>query len=86
LVLVSVSAADEKGAKKQQRIDAGIYAQKEVIKITNQQWKEIAQKGLTEKLLTEKEIVLLQLALSIPHKIPNETQSKLLLDIVKKVR
>lgn len=86
LVLVSVSVADEKVAKKQQRIDAGIYAQKEVINITNQEWKEIAQKGLTKKLLTEKEIVLLQLALSIPHKIPNETQSKSLLDIVKKVK
>ncbi|NGX87413.1 AIPR family protein [Rahnella sp. Lac-M11] len=86
LILLSVSESEAKDAKKRQKIDAGIHAQKEVIKITNQEWKDIAQKGLAEKSLTEKEIVLLQLALSIPQKIPNETQSKLLLDIIKKVK
>ncbi|TDA62490.1 AIPR family protein [Sulfuricurvum sp. IAE1] len=67
---------DVKEAKKVQRIDNGIEAQKLVFKIAEQgKWCEIKKFGIDNEMLTEQEVELMEIACSIPNKIPSEKQS-----------
>jgi hypothetical protein len=68
--------AEKKEAKKVQRIDNGIEAQKLVFKIAEQgKWCEIKGFGIKNDMLTPKEISLIDIACSIPNKYPQEWES-----------
>jgi hypothetical protein len=75
----------KKGALKTQKIDNDIIAQKEVIDLGADMWKKVAQKGIEEKLLSDKEMRLLQSAVLIPKKIPSGADSILLLKTLNKI-
>jgi len=48
-------------------------------------WKKIAQYGMRERLLSPKEMKLVEVACKIPLKIPTEKQSQLVIKIEKKL-
>lgn len=74
---------EKKEAKKIQRIDNGIEAQKLVFQIADQgKWCEIKQFGIENEMLTQQEISLLDLACAIPNKMPSEKQSLLIVNAV----
>ena len=75
-----------RGAKKTQKIDNGIDAQKKSLEIGADQWSTIFQ-GLSEKGdLSPKEAGILKIAQQIPARIPSEKQSMILMDILDKAR
>ena len=86
LVSKDALAEREKSARKIQKIDDGIAAQREVLGIPAVKWKKIRIAGQEKGLFSPKEIGILQVAERIPHKIPSEKQSKVLIDIVEKAR
>ena len=86
--LISSDEYDEKmkDAKKTQKIDNGIDAQKKSLEIGADQWRIIFQ-GLSEiGDLSSKEAGILKIAQQIPAKIPSEKQSMILMDILEKAR
>ncbi|MDE0511011.1 MAG: AIPR family protein [Gammaproteobacteria bacterium] len=86
--LISFDEKDEKmrEAKKTQKIDNGIDAQKKSLEIGAEQWSTIFQ-GLSEKGdLSPKEAGILKIAQQIPARIPSEKQSMILMDILDKAR
>lgn len=84
LVSTQMLKSKEKSAKKIQKIDDGIEAQKKVLKITAKKWSTIRTKGEQKNLFTPKEIGILKVAERIPQKIPTEKQSKILIDALHK--
>lgn len=67
---------EKKVAKKVQYIDNGIEAQKLVFSISDQgRWNDIKKFGIENKMLTQQEIELIDLACAIPNKIPTEKQA-----------
>lgn len=76
LISKQEAKTDKKDAKKVQRIDNGIEAQKLVFKIAEQKkWCEIKQFGIENDMLTQQEVKLFDIACSIPNKIPQEWQA-----------
>jgi len=76
----------KKDAEKTQKIDNGIFAQQYVLEKGAEYWKQVAQFGLKQLLLTHKEMSIIEIACEIPIKIPSEKQSELLKQIEHKVR
>lgn len=69
-------AAEKKEAKKVQRIDNGIEAQKLVFKIADQgKWCEVKQFGIENEVLSQQETDLIDIACAIPNKVPTEKQA-----------
>lgn len=69
-------STEKKEAKKIQRIDNGIEAQKLIFKIAEQgKWCEIKKFGIENDMLTQQEIKLFDIACAIPNKIPQEWQA-----------
>jgi len=67
---------EQKDAKKIQRIDNGIEAQKLVFKIAEQgKWFKIKQFGIDNNALSPLEIDLITIACNIPKQIPTEKQA-----------
>ena len=86
--LVSLDENDKKmrEAKKTQKIDNGIDAQKKSLEIGSERWTIIYQ-GLSEKGdLSPKEAGILKIAQQIPNKVPSEKQSMILMEILEKAR
>ncbi len=75
----------EKNAVKTQRVDNGIFDQKYILEKGAEYWKKVAQYGLTMSLLSPKEMSILGIACEIPMKLPSEKQSKVMMEIEKKV-
>lgn len=66
---------EKKQAKKIQRIDNGVEAQKLVFEIAEKKkWYEIKQFGIENEMFSPLEIDLIDLACAIPNKIPSEKQ------------
>ena len=76
----------KKEAKSDQKIVAGLEAQKEVIKITGEHWKAISVFAVEKHLIGPSDVKVLQAAIQIPNRIPNPTECKKLLKILDKVR
>lgn len=86
LVSLAEQDAKMKDAQKTQKIDNGIDAQRRSVEIGAHQWRKISQ-GLSEKgTISPKEVGILKIAQQIPHKIPSEKQSLVLMDILEKAR
>jgi AIPR protein len=79
-------ATETKSAKKTQKIDNGIDAQRKVISIPAAEWRKIQQLLATKRLLTPKEQGILAIAVQMPSKIPTEKQCAVLLDTIEKAR
>src|SRR5690606_27500005 len=79
-------AEDKKTAKKQQKIDNGIEAQKKVFDIAKQnRWNEVKVFGMDNNELTVKDNSLLDVAIAIPNKVPSEKQCIEIMKIVYKL-
>jgi len=79
-------ASTARTAKKTQKIDNGIGAQREVIEIGASGWKRIYEVLRDSGELTPKEDGILKVAMRIPAKLPSDKQSLVLLEILNKAR
>ncbi len=86
LVSLDEQMTIEQSAKKMQRVDNGIEAQRKVLAINSEEWNRIRQVMADRALLSPKEDDILKVAVQIPMKVPSEKQSLVLLDILEKVR
>lgn len=84
LVSKDVVNNEKKEARKVQKIDDGIEVQRKVLEISGPQWRIIMQKCDQKGILTEKEVGIMKLASQIPHKIPSEKQSAVLIEVLEK--
>lgn len=81
LISIQDIKTEKQEARKVQRIDNGIEAQKLVFKIAEEgKWCEIKQFGIENDMLTQQEISLFDIACSIPNKMPSEKQSLLIVN------
>ena len=86
LVSADEATTEAKSAKKTQKIDNGIDAQRQVISIPASDWRRIEEALATRRLLTPKEVGILKIATQIPSKIPTEKQCAVLMDTLEKAR
>jgi hypothetical protein len=87
----SLASADDdkhesKTARQTQKIDNGIEAQRQVIAIAPSTWQGLCARMSAKRLLTPKEIGIMNVAAQMPSKIPTEGQSRILLGILEKSR
>ena len=84
--LVSLEEQNLEGrdARKTQKIDNGIDAQKKAVKIPANVWSKIMEELTKKHLLSPKEMGILEIACQIPDKIPSEKQSVILMDVLEK--
>ena len=73
------------GAKKTQKVDNGIEAQKRVFEISGDDWGRILQKGEERRLFSPKELGVLKIAAQIPKKVPTDKQCVVLIDVLEKM-
>ena len=86
--LVSTEAiqSEKKQARKAQKMDDGIEAQKKVLEIPATKWNTLLQQCQAKGLLTPKETGIVNVAIQIPNKIPSEKQSLVLVDLLEKAK
>jgi len=72
-----------KSAAKVQKMETGIEAQKRVFDIPASKWELIFTEGQKKRIFSDKEKSILQVAM-MPHKIPSEKQSAVLLKVLEK--
>lgn len=84
--LVSLGDLEEtmRSAKRAQKVDNGIEAQKKVLAVSASEWARINRSMLERNLLTPKEVGVLKVAMQIPLKLPTEKQSMVLLEVLHK--
>ena len=84
--LVSLIDLEEtmRSAKRTQKVDNGIEAQKKVLAVSASEWARISTSMLERNLLTPKEVGVLKVARQIPLKLPTEKQSMVLLEVLHK--
>ena len=80
------SATEAKTARKTQKIDNGIEAQRVVLAMTGTDWTELGAYLTSKRLLTQKEKDIVAVAGQIPAKIPTEKQSQILIHILEKAK
>ena len=86
LVSAEEQAENMKSARKIQKIDDGINAQKRVFEIPAEKWAEIATLGRQKGLFSPKEFGILNMAKQIPNKIPSDKQCIVLMEILRKAK
>lgn len=86
LVSIEEEMQKAKSAKKTQKIDDGIEVQKQIFEVDPKIWARILTEGKEKQLFSVKEVGILNIAKSIPSKIPTEKQSYVLLEILEKAR
>lgn len=79
-------AIEVKAAKQTQKIDNGIEAQRRVLAIPADQWSRVHRALSARRLLSPKEIGILNVAMQMPGKIPTEKQCIVLLETIEKAR
>lgn len=77
---------EAKTARQTQKIDNGIEVQRQVFEVPSAQWSTILREGSSRRLLTPKEMGVLQIAAQMPAKIPTERQSAILIEILGKAQ
>lgn len=86
LVSLADQATDTRSARRTQRIDNGIEAQRLVLAVPAPEWARIHGALLARDLLTPKEVGVLKLAMQIPVKLPSEKQCAVLLEVLNRGR
>jgi hypothetical protein len=84
LVPVEEQILEKKDARKTQKIDNGIDAQKRVIGIPAQQWSTLLQQLSKKRVLSPKEAGVMQIACQMPNKVPTEKQCLVLVSVLEK--
>ncbi|MGV6874574.1 AIPR family protein [Pseudochelatococcus sp. B33] len=84
LASVEDNRHEAKTARQTQKIDNGIEVQRQVFEVPPAQWSAILREGSSRRLLTPKEVGILQIAAQMPAKIPTERQSVILIEILNK--
>ena len=69
-----------------QTIDNGINAQTKVLEIPAEAWRKLLARCLEQKVLTPKEVSILEIAVKIPRMIPSGKQSQKLIEILEKAK
>lgn len=77
---------ENKIAKKIQKMDDGIEAQRKVMEISGPTWSALMDQCNRRGILTPKETGILQIAIQIPVKIPSEKQSIMLIEILNRIQ
>lgn len=77
---------EQKQAKKVQKIDDGIEAQKFVLELSSTKWASILSQCEHHDILTSKELSIVKIATQIPNKIPSEKQSIILISVLDKIK
>lgn len=75
-----------KNAKKIQKIDNGIDAQKKTLELGASFWKECLDWDEKNRVLTEKDRQIMAVAAQLPNKIPSEKQCLHLMDSIERLR
>ena len=75
----------EKTARKTQKMDNGIEAQRKVVEISGPKWHKLSQQGEKAGLLSPKELGILRTATQIPRKIPSDKQSIILIELLERL-
>jgi hypothetical protein len=75
---------EKKQARKVQKMDDGIEAQKKVLEIPAIKWKDLLQQCRSKGLLSQKETGIINIAIQLPNKIPTEKQSLVLVDLLER--
>ena len=78
--------SETKQARKVQKMDDGIEAQKMVLNISAIKWKRLLERFSSAVTLSHKDIGILNVAVQIPNKIPTEKQSLILVDLLKRAK
>ncbi len=78
--------SEKRAARNTQKVDNGIEAQTKVFAIPAARWIAVHEKLAAKRLLTPKEIGILNVAMQMPMKIPTEKQCAVLLDTIEKAR
>lgn len=78
--------AIQKSGIKEQKMLNGIEAQTAVFNAGGDTWRSIKEWGTREQLLSQKESDILDVASSIPSRIPSEKQSLILIETLKRLR
>ena len=86
LVSADELTLEKKDARKIQKIDNGIDAQKRVVGIPGDRWNSILLDLSKKRVLSPKEIGILQVAGQLPRRIPSEKQCEVLIEILEKAR
>ncbi|MCG2839924.1 AIPR family protein [Sandaracinobacter sp. RS1-74] len=86
LVSGDETKSDAKDAKRTQKIDNGIEAQRQIIEIPGNVWQDLRGRMTARRLLTPKEIGIMNVAAQLPGKVPSEKQCVILMEILDKAR
>ncbi|MDQ0304738.1 AIPR family protein [Ancylobacter polymorphus] len=78
--------AEKRAARNTQKVDNGIEAQTKVFAIPAAKWVTVHDTLAAKRLLTPKEIGILNVAMQMPLRIPTEKQCAVLLDTIEKAR
>lgn len=78
--------SEKSAARDTQKVDNGIEAQTKVLAIPAARWIAVHEALAAKRLLTPKEIGILNVAMQMPMKIPTEKQCAVLLDTIEKAR
>jgi hypothetical protein len=85
LISAEEEKAEKKSAKKDQKMLNGIEAQTAVIKAGGETWRKVKEWGAGRKLLSPMEAGILDVAASVPARIPTEKQSMRAMETLKKL-
>lgn len=77
---------EKRTARHTQNLDNGIEAQTRILAIPAAKWTAVHEVLAAKRLLTPKEIGILNIAMQMPMKIPTEKQCAVLLDTIEKAR
>ncbi|WP_422027534.1 AIPR family protein [Pyruvatibacter mobilis] len=77
---------EKREARNIQKLDNGIEAQSRILSIPPSKWTMLHEALAEKRLLTPKEIGVLNIAKQMPAKIPTEKQCAILLDTIEKAR
>ena len=78
--------SEKRAARNTQKVDNGIEAQTKVFAIPAARWIVVHETLAAKRLLTPKEIGILNVAMQMPMKIPTEKQCAVLLETIEKAR
>lgn len=84
LITINEKKAEQRSAKKDQKVVNEIYAQSEVVSRPVEMWKRLAEFTVQNHLVTPTDVTALTVACKIPEKIPNTYQSKRLLALLER--
>ncbi|MCQ0041633.1 MAG: AIPR family protein [Bombella sp.] len=78
--------SEKRAARKIQKVDNGIEAQKQVFAIPTARWGAVHNVLTVKRMLTSQEASILNIAMQIPAKIPTGKQCIILLELIEKAR